>query len=58
VNYGLATHWMSPGQQGFHMVLVTLMIAFFFVRAGRTWGLDAWLASNYPKSPLVRRPFS
>jgi uncharacterized membrane protein YphA (DoxX/SURF4 family) len=58
VNYGLATQWMSPGQQGFHMVLVTLMIAFFFVRAGRTWGLDAWLASNYPKSPLVRRPFS
>jgi hypothetical protein len=34
------------------------MIAFFFARAGRTWGLDAWLAENKPKSPVVRRPFS
>jgi thiosulfate dehydrogenase [quinone] large subunit len=57
-NYGLATQWMSPGQQGFHLVLLALMIAFFFARAGRTWGLDAWLAVNKPKSPLVRRPFS
>ena len=38
VNYGLATQWMSPGQQGFHIVLVTLMIAFYFARAGRTLG--------------------
>lgn len=58
INYGLATQWMSPGQQGFHLVLVTLMIVFFFARAGRTWGLDAWLATNKPKSPVVRRPFS
>lgn len=58
VNYGLATQWMTPNQQGFHLVLATLMITFFFVRAGRTWGLDAWIASNHPKSPLVRRPFS
>jgi uncharacterized membrane protein YphA (DoxX/SURF4 family) len=58
INYGLATQWMSPGQQGFHIVLFTLMVAFFFSRAGRTWGLDAWLATNKPKSPLVRRPFS
>jgi uncharacterized membrane protein YphA (DoxX/SURF4 family) len=58
VNYGLATQWMSPNQQGFHLLLVTLMLIFFFARAGRTWGLDAWLASSYPKSPLVRRPFS
>ena len=57
-NYGLATQWMSPGQQGFHLVLFALMIAFFFARAGRTWGLDGWLAVNKPKSPLVRRPFS
>ena len=40
-NYGLATQWMSPGQQGFHIVLFALMLAFFFARAGRTWGLDA-----------------
>ncbi|HEY8257574.1 MAG TPA: TQO small subunit DoxD [Gemmatimonadales bacterium] len=58
INYGLATQWMSPGQQGFHLVLFTLMVAFFFTRAGRTWGLDAWLASAKPKSPLTRRPFS
>src|SRR3954454_2227698 len=32
-NYGLATQWMSPGQQGFHLVLLALMIAFFFSRA-------------------------
>jgi uncharacterized membrane protein YphA (DoxX/SURF4 family) len=57
-NYGFATQWMSPGQQGFHLLLFTLMIAFFFARAGRTWGLDAWLAENKPKSPVVRRPFS
>jgi uncharacterized membrane protein YphA (DoxX/SURF4 family) len=57
-NYGFATQWMSPGQQGFHLLLFTLMIAFFFARAGRTWGVDAWLAENKPKSPLVRRPFS
>lgn len=58
INYGLATQWMSPGQQGFHLLLFVLMLAFFFSRAGRTWGLDAWLATSKPKSPLVRRPFS
>jgi len=58
INYGLATQWLSPGQLGFHLVLVVLMMAFFFARAGRTWGLDAWLAANKPKSPLARRPFS
>ncbi|MEO7986065.1 MAG: TQO small subunit DoxD [Gemmatimonadales bacterium] len=58
INYGLATQWMSPGQQGFHLLLFTLMVAFHFARAGRTWGLDAWIANNKPKSPLTRRPFS
>jgi uncharacterized membrane protein YphA (DoxX/SURF4 family) len=57
-NYGLATQWMSPGQQGFHIVLFALMIAFFCSRAGRTWGLDARLWSARPKSFLARRPFS
>jgi len=57
-NYGLATQWMSPGQQGFHLVLAALMIAFFFARAGRTWGLDARLWSAKPKSIFARRPFS
>lgn len=58
VNYGLATQWMSPGQQGFHIVLFFLMVAFFFARAGRTWGIDAWLARRKPRSRLSRRPFS
>jgi thiosulfate dehydrogenase [quinone] large subunit len=58
VNYGLATQWMSPGQQGFHLVLFFLMVAFFFARAGRTWGLDAWLARRRPGSLLARRPLS
>jgi thiosulfate dehydrogenase (quinone) large subunit len=57
-NYGLATQWMSPGQQGFHLVLFFLMLAFFFARAGRTWGLDGWLAQGWPRSFLTRRPFS
>lgn len=58
INYGLATQWMSPGQQGFHLVLFFLMIAFFFARAGRTRGLDAWLARRWPGSILTRRPIS
>ncbi|MBA3659470.1 MAG: DoxX family membrane protein [Gemmatimonadales bacterium] len=58
LNYGLATQWMSPGQQGFHLVLFTLMLAFFFARAGRTWGFDRWFADHRPKSLLNRRPLS
>jgi uncharacterized membrane protein YphA (DoxX/SURF4 family) len=58
INYGLATQWMSPGQQGFHLVLFFLMLAFFFARAGRTWGVDGWLVRRWPRSLLVRRPFS
>lgn len=58
VNYGLATQWMSPGQQGFHLVLFFLMLAFFFARAGRTWGVDGWLAGRGPRSLLTRRPLS
>jgi uncharacterized membrane protein YphA (DoxX/SURF4 family) len=58
INYGLATQWMSPGQQGFHLLLTLLMITFFFSRAGRTWGLDGRLAETRPRSPLTRRPLS
>jgi uncharacterized membrane protein YphA (DoxX/SURF4 family) len=58
INYGLATQWMSPGQQGFHLVLFFLMLAFFFARAGRTWGFDRRLASRWPRSLLSRRPLS
>lgn len=57
-NYGLATQWMSPGQQGFHIILFALMMAFFFARVGRAWGLDGGLARRRPRSLLARRPFS
>jgi uncharacterized membrane protein YphA (DoxX/SURF4 family) len=57
-NYGLATQWMSPGQQGFHIVLFVLMLAFFFARAGRRWGGDGWLARANPRSRFTRRPIS
>jgi uncharacterized membrane protein YphA (DoxX/SURF4 family) len=47
VNYALATQWMSFGQQGFHLLLVTSMVIFLCARAGRAWGLDgAILASG------------
>jgi thiosulfate dehydrogenase [quinone] large subunit len=45
-NYGLATQWMSPGQLGFHLVLFVLMLAFFWARAGRVWGIDALMAAR------------
>ena len=47
-----------PGQQGFHLVLFALMLAFFRGRAGRVWGLDARLAAARPDSPLRERPLS
>ena len=40
LNYGLATQWMSFGQQGFHVLLITSMIIFLGARAGRGGGLD------------------
>src|SRR6476646_1104855 len=58
INYGLATQWMSAGQQGFHLLLFTLMLAFFFSRAGRRWGLDGVVAERRPGSWLTRRPLS
>jgi thiosulfate dehydrogenase (quinone) large subunit len=46
LNYGLASQWMSFGQQGFHVLLITSMIIFYFARAGRTWGLDGVILSR------------
>jgi uncharacterized membrane protein YphA (DoxX/SURF4 family) len=40
INFGLATQWMSFGQQGFHLLLITAMVIFLIARAGRVWGLD------------------
>jgi uncharacterized membrane protein YphA (DoxX/SURF4 family) len=54
VNYGLATQWMSFGQQGFHVLLGTSMIIFLAVRAGRVWGVDAWILSRAGSHRWVR----
>lgn len=43
LNYGLATQWMSFGQQGFHLLLITSMIIFLVNGAGRVWGVDQLL---------------
>jgi uncharacterized membrane protein YphA (DoxX/SURF4 family) len=43
VNFGLASQWMSFGQQGFHLLLVTSMVIFIGAGAGRAWGLDTLL---------------
>jgi YVTN family beta-propeller protein len=44
ITYGLAVQHMSPAQQGFHVMLFAMMVAFLFARAGRVWGVDGWLA--------------
>jgi len=56
VNYGLASGWLGFSQQGFHVILGACMIAFFFSRAGRTWGLDGRVRARWPESPLARLP--
>jgi len=52
--YGLAVQHMSSGQLGFHVLLVSLMLAFFFARAGRTFGLDARLRTRWPAAAITR----
>lgn len=49
LNYGLATQWMSFGQQGFHVLLITSMVIFLCARAGRVWGLDSLLVRRWPR---------
>lgn len=58
LNYGLASYWMTPNGFGFHLMLVAILTACFFGRAGRRWGLDAWIAKRNPGSILTRRPIS
>ena len=53
LNYGLATQWMSFGQQGFHVLLITAMIMFLGARAGRGGGLDGLILRK--ASPSSRR---
>jgi uncharacterized membrane protein YphA (DoxX/SURF4 family) len=54
LNFGLATQWMSSGQQGFHLVLITSMIIFIVTRAGRVWGIDAWLLRGSSRRRWLR----
>lgn len=55
--YGLATFHMTPAQRGLHILLVALMMCFLGSRAGRTWGLDGWLAQR-SEAWWTRRPLS
>ena len=52
--YGTAVQHTSPGQQGFHVMLLAMMIAFLFARAGRRWGVDGWLLGRNPRGALAR----
>ena len=56
VFYGLAVQHMAPGQRGFHVMLLAMMLAFAFTRAGRVWGVDGWLKRHHPRSALARLP--
>jgi uncharacterized membrane protein YphA (DoxX/SURF4 family) len=46
LNYGLATLGAGSCQPGFHLMLATGLLAVLGARAGRTWGLDGWLAGR------------
>lgn len=52
--YGFAVQHTSPGQQGFHVMLLAMMVSFLFARAGRTWGIDGWLLNRNPDGLLAR----
>ena len=54
VNFGLAAQWMSFGQQGLHLMLITSMVIFLGTRAGRLWGVDYLLLRAAPRSRLLR----
>lgn len=54
LNYGLATQWMSFGQQGFHLLLITSMVLFLLTRAGRVWGIDRWLLARASQRRWLR----
>ena len=56
--YGLAVQHMSSGQQGFHVMLLAMMLTFLFTRAGRYFGIDGWLRARYPDSRFAQLPLS
>lgn len=54
--YGLAVQHMSSGQQGFHVMLLAMMIAFLSAHAGRTWGVDGWFIDRWQHRTYRWRP--
>jgi hypothetical protein len=50
----MAVQQQSSGQQGFHVMLLLLMLTFLFTRAGRRWGIDATLRERWPNSRFVQ----
>jgi PQQ-dependent catabolism-associated beta-propeller protein len=54
LNYGLASQWMSFGQQGFHLLLVVSMVIFLVSGAGRVWGFDQWLLPRAKRTRTLR----
>ncbi len=54
ISYGLAVQHMSSGQQGFHVMLLSMMLAFLYTRPGRYLGLDAWIRRRYPSTFWAR----
>ena len=57
-NYFVATLGLGFNQEGFHVLLLTCMLIFILVRAGRRWGLDGWLLRRHPTWFLSRLPLS
>ena len=53
-NYFVATFWVGFCQQGFHLLLISCMIAFLGAGAGRTWGLDGRILRRFPDSLPAR----
>jgi thiosulfate dehydrogenase [quinone] large subunit len=58
LNYGLATWHISPASQGFHYMLVIVMVVLFLARSGRAGGLDGWIAWRWPGALPTRRPIA
>lgn len=53
-NYFFASLGMGFNQEGFHVLLITVLLAFIGARAGRTWGLDRGIVRRNPRSKAAR----
>jgi hypothetical protein len=50
LNYMLAEGRRSPDSEDAAVFFIALVV--FLGRAGRVWGIDAYLAKRWPKSPF------